>query len=144
MNAVREVQNALNSLKIPHAFDGKFAIKLHGAHLLGTRASSSSVSRVEVAIQKKDEHDVHKVLVQNLGYTYISVKSSRRLLVYEKKGTSQIKLHLYEKMIPRHMTYNNKTHIVSLNELPKNDAKVKKMIAYINNIKRIGNLNSLD
>ena len=91
------------------------------------------------------KHNVNKFqnVLEVLGYQWITTKSNRRNLRFEKRGYYPVNIHL-EDQSPSGMSYNGKTPIQKLEKLSNVNTLVnykKKLHTIVNNLMRNINLN---
>jgi hypothetical protein len=139
MHPIVEIQHYFNAVgRGRWSFTGQTAVKLHAETLLHKRAILNNV--VDVAIKSSFFVAFWNVLTK-LGYRH--VRRTRNVHVF-KRGPVTVKIHEYDRL-PQMTSYNQRTPIMSLRNLPKQNRDVKRMNNFVSIVKRsAGSLNNVN
>jgi hypothetical protein len=137
---IQTIRKKFNTLGSRWAFTGPLASKIHAMHM-GT-TTRNVIRTLDVVVRRGNREKFYEALT-SLGLEFRPEKSSRKVLYFSARGKGlSVTLTLSDDM-PRHMTYDGITPIVSLNALPKT-SNVRHMVNFVSTVKRIAHMNNIN
>ena len=137
--SVVEIRRKFNTLGSRWAFTGPVASQIHASYM--HLKSNDRIKTVDVVTRAGNRDLFYDALV-SLGFEFRSEKSSRKVLYFKHRTQLPVTLTLLD-TTPRHMTYDKKTPVVSLNSMNATPS-VRRMVNFKQSVLKLANLNNLN
>jgi len=137
---IENIRSKFNMIGSRWAFTGPVASRVHASYL--RMKSHDAIQTIDIIIRKGNKDKFYDAFV-SLGFEFRPEKSSRRVLYFSSKGKGLSATLTLSDDMPRHMSYDGRTPLVSLNALNKT-RNVRRMLEFKNVALKLGNLNNVN